>query len=482
MEKKSKKGLIIGLIAGIATVAIAVTTLVLILTSGKKPANKDDNGINPGSTPEEVVVNALGNFSSLTDSVVLPTELFTGTEPVNTTMTLTLNSLNLGDASSAMLNGMGLVLDFYAAEDYTTGKVGLTGTNGDIVNINIEVTDDAVMFAIPELFSGAYMINLEDFEEEFEDSYLAALLEAMDVDIEEIMASLNGSQSIPTAELEAMYAMYEPVVNDAMAVFEDLFALMAAHSNDFKAALSAKAVNTNVSLECGTCTQYQVTLDLSKCAQVIVNLLPELMDKDSFKAFASSMDAIAGTDIANNIEAYKTTLAASSELIISQLEASEEAKLNFDMYLTAKGELAKFVFAPTDEQSITFEAKGKADLYSSYEITLVTDEITFSYAKDYTKNTITVIDDGVKYEIVLDFEYKATATSYEFDFKEFSVAVDGTEIVSIGMDIASKPAATAPQRIENAKDLLDMNEEDFSNLLMEIQTNIMTLMGALGGM
>ena len=483
MEKKSKTGLVIGIVAAVIVVIVAA---VGVFFAGRALGNKPELRLQAAGAKMALEMAQYGSpLSEAIDFDAIEELRKTSTIHTNTDVSLTVKAeetTNVEFSVDALRNNSMEKASF----DIGIGMYGFQMPFADVA-----VTSDTLYFSVPKLLKDTYCVGLTNLGKDFNNSEWAALFDTTlpeDYSVEPFRKSFKKSEN-------------EEATNELYAIL---------HKSD--ALIKENTTFKNIKDEASGRVGVRVTVAKEAINQFMEQFGEDFLASDFYGLYMDELmqrasDADKGAqaqELANALIKGATSMRLRTDFVL-------------DFYFDQKGRIVN-ISTPTDMETVDgalsavdinflgeervldvieggvygkngeriaylgIERNAKVtDTYYNEDVKFLiqTDDhdkdIMFAYANDFNKEDLSfdmdiVIDipDG-KLDFAADGEFTDIIKGEEYTFRlnNSSLAIDDEEICYLSVVVELEPSNKEPQIPEDSVDLLEMSTMDIQQMVYE---------------
>lgn len=473
-EKKSKKGLIIGLIAGVVALAVIITTtLVLVLNNNnKKDKNKDKVTL--------AINNAITSVASKDIDVSTAGNIFAS--PITLKGSISLNTLNIEGADTSALSGMSLSYDITGSisSKNLSGSLSIGKNNKSIADVQFSFDGNVLAFTVPQISSTSYSIDASDIKDVLKDSGLDEILSKL-TSADFNNASLSSYMSLLGLDFNSMLAQYGITEDFINSVINDLLDVLAANTDSLEKCFTTTVAEENITLKCGNATKYSLSLNASGIVDFAFDMVKDYTKKASYKTLLDTVKNLANMDVSTIVDSALKSFDSEKADVIAALD-KELAGLKFNLYVYMTGNDFAGISYVDDEVSVEFLNASKTNAFEDFELTIKSKDGILSVSKTGTVFSASYSENGSeKLAVVLDIEFKENNGYFDIKINQLKVSAEGKDLISAAINFTTEAAAENDIKlITNAIDMNSITEAQANEFLVGLSNFLVTLQSELG--
>lgn len=473
-EKKSKKGLIIGLIAGIVALAVIITTtLVLVLNKNNKESqNKDKVTL--------AINNAITNVASKDIDISTAGNIFAS--PLKLKGSINLNTLNIEGVDASTLSGLSLSYDIAGSisSKNLSGNLSIGKNNKSIADVQFSFDGNTFAFTVPQISSESYSIDASSIKDALEASGLDKILGGLTSD-DYNNAYISSYLSLLGFDFDSMLAQYGITEDFINSVINDLLDVLAANTDSLAKCFTTTVAEENIALKCGNATKYSLSLNASGIVNFAFDIVKDYTKKASYNTLLDTVKNLANMDVSTIVDSALKSFDSEKADVIAALD-KELAGLQLNLYVYMTGNDFAGISYVDDEVSIEFLNASKTNAFEDFELTIKSVSGIVSVSKIGTVFSASYSENGSeKFAAVLDIEFKENNGYFDIKINQLKISVDGNELISATMNFITEAAAENDIKlITNATDMNSITEAQATELLTGLSNFLVTLQSELG--
>lgn len=485
------------LFASICAAASAVTVATTALTlSIAGPAGVQS--IHTHSANDAIASSIAGVFSSAGDTaegISNFVEVITNNKTA-TNIGFTINSIE----GYEELSGVGGSLELQLDTENEAAALILEATLGsvEVIDGTLYVDKNEVLAAVPTIFDGVLKASLDNLEEDLENSLIGELiLDGSDYEeLEESFALLMSEYETMAPSIDFDSEKFMDGLTDTM---NDAF-------NDAMDNMEAKDLGKK-KLNGGSYQCYDAKIPVKDLSYILRDAIKYCLESEEFQSLVDQLveysaeqsgdDYLASEFSGEMLSQYSAYIDTYWGMVVSSLEEVLGENIELTVYITDTVELAGFAMdiyvlgdtlsyndANADDADLTMnlmcDCTGGKNIgdYTDISMTLKDeyDTVNIAYVQKYETNGDFDIDftfetdDDESIAITADGNYVVDGDFFSFVIDSIKFIENDTVIGDFGLSVSFKPidAVTKPSG-EPVYDIWEMDEDDFVDLLTEIE-------------